>query len=518
MFHFYLCAGAPLMLLVPLGTDAKAISPLPVVLSIKLVRVSIHNTVWRTTGAPGMSDGGSIKCPTGSLYPAVKVMEQPPTDPPEKTGVPVSPSTILFPCESIKPQWRGIALDVAATLMTQNARFQSFPVPICFADTMMITLDPELLYIIRKANVEQCFVREEPVTTQFGSLYFFESVRVEGAALSDGHIDTAVSLPEIPKGVELSDEVGHFDVDLLSMTPSIVAAWAEHPPSFPTIPLVFRDSYEYYSATFYRPLLDEATAQIYQALHPDVNSDGEATRELLTLTDVMLTPPDPRADAAIIPLVRCEAIIDPSQLPAAQRLLPSDLLVLRLSLRGDAGPVWMGLSEGTIAGNPLHLRIMCLSVPEVRQILDTANPSLSVEITCVTNFGPMRRVGRALRIAPHVSFMETLLTGRPSGSRGRSLNYATQRSIQEAVARFGLNDSQQTALEAVLDGNGISLVQGPPGTGKTHTVDAIISCMTTKLGGRGCLLVTAQTHIAVHNVLASFYRSVDAPTGHAPLS
>ncbi|KAJ4457209.1 hypothetical protein PAPYR_7377 [Paratrimastix pyriformis] len=57
MFHFYLCAGAPLMLLVPLGTDVKAISPLPVVLSIKLVRVSIHNTVWRTTGAPGMSDG-----------------------------------------------------------------------------------------------------------------------------------------------------------------------------------------------------------------------------------------------------------------------------------------------------------------------------------------------------------------------------------------------------------------------------------------------------------------------------
>ncbi|KAL8992132.1 MAG: hypothetical protein Q9169_007346, partial [Polycauliona sp. 2 TL-2023] len=73
------------------------------------------------------------------------------------------------------------------------------------------------------------------------------------------------------------------------------------------------------------------------------------------------------------------------------------------------------------------------------------------------------------------------------------------------AARLDLNDSQNKALQAALDGDLVCL-WGPPGTGKTHTVAVILEELLKDPQRR--ILVTAPTHNAVDNVMRKFLRNM----------
>ncbi|KAJ4461170.1 putative P-loop nucleoside triphosphate hydrolase superfamily protein [Paratrimastix pyriformis] len=302
------------------------------------------------------------------------------------------------------------------------------------------------------------------------------------------------------KSCRLSDEEDEpFVRDLLSLTPSYVQAWSQRPHPFQRIPLTFRDSMQYYSDLFYGPLFDEATAQVQQALQPNLRTHLEVDEKQtsFTTTATLMYWPDSKG-----PLIRCQfALIN---LDDRDRLLPSDLLLFRL---GD-GAEWMGFFDKQY--------VFCLNTPEVLRLLHLANqgnvdprkPHL-LEMTRLTNFGPMRRAANVLHHAPNIRFMHTILSGRLMPPVDSDTASPRAPLIREEALRFSLNPSQVVALMGVMSHfktPGVALVQGPPGTGKTHTVDAIISCVM-RTGKR--LLVTAQTHMAVHNALLSFTKAMD---------
>jgi regulator of nonsense transcripts 1 len=63
-----------------------------------------------------------------------------------------------------------------------------------------------------------------------------------------------------------------------------------------------------------------------------------------------------------------------------------------------------------------------------------------------------------------------------------------------------LDSSQLVAMATVLL-NPLTLLHGPPGTGKTTTICGLIYYLRRTWGHRGTILVTAQSNIAVDNVL-----------------
>jgi DNA polymerase III delta prime subunit len=63
-----------------------------------------------------------------------------------------------------------------------------------------------------------------------------------------------------------------------------------------------------------------------------------------------------------------------------------------------------------------------------------------------------------------------------------------------------LDASQIVAMATALL-NPLTLLHGPPGTGKTTTICGLIYFLRRQWGHRGRILVTAQSNIAVDNVL-----------------
>ena len=70
------------------------------------------------------------------------------------------------------------------------------------------------------------------------------------------------------------------------------------------------------------------------------------------------------------------------------------------------------------------------------------------------------------------------------------------------VSKYGLNESQNTALRASMVGS-LTLLWGPPGTGKSHTIVAILLELLSSEPSRR-ILVAAPTYNAVNNVMRKY--------------
>ncbi len=69
----------------------------------------------------------------------------------------------------------------------------------------------------------------------------------------------------------------------------------------------------------------------------------------------------------------------------------------------------------------------------------------------------------------------------------------------EICKRFGLNESQCSAITKVLCIPPLGLVQGPPGTGKTYFIAVLLYRLLC--GGANSVLLTSQSHEAVNNAI-----------------
>ena len=92
---------------------------------------------------------------------------------------------------------------------------------------------------------------------------------------------------------------------------------------------------------------------------------------------------------------------------------------------------------------------------------------------------------------------QALCLGNAAGAGSEQDRAAMRKATQQCRAVFGLNASQQRAVEAACEARAL-LVQGPPGTGKTSTAASIVFALSV-VGAS--TLAASVTHAAVHNLM-----------------
>jgi hypothetical protein len=99
------------------------------------------------------------------------------------------------------------------------------------------------------------------------------------------------------------------------------------------------------------------------------------------------------------------------------------------------------------------------------------------------------------------SYSKVLPSGRPNeAATAAYLREREQTGDLGQHGRFLLDASQLRAIAtAVL--NPLSLLHGPPGTGKTTTIGGLLFFLRKRYGYKGRILATAQSNVAVDNML-----------------
>jgi ATP-dependent RNA/DNA helicase IGHMBP2 len=122
-----------------------------------------------------------------------------------------------------------------------------------------------------------------------------------------------------------------------------------------------------------------------------------------------------------------------------------------------------------------------------------------------------------IKLAPDqrtITIMKTVLNGLENNKTSYSLfeqlhgnllihNSQVINEVELPFSNRQLNESQQQAVKAILQNEGIVIVHGPPGTGKTTTlIEAIVQLV--KAGEK--VLVSAPSNTAVDNIAKGFLR------------
>ena len=112
-------------------------------------------------------------------------------------------------------------------------------------------------------------------------------------------------------------------------------------------------------------------------------------------------------------------------------------------------------------------------------------------------FGALKQAAALAEKGPEGRLVR-VLTGQQSPSSRKETRHATDRRPPlpgRTPVAFGLNPSQQAAVDKILSADDLAIVHGPPGTGKTTTLIAAILALIERDGGP--ILVTAPSNTAV---------------------